>query len=91
MDQPRHLQPRFLPRLAQDRGLGGLTGVHATRDWLQQPWLRIAAKGGGHAELLDHQNAVADMITNQDMTAEEAAAKWVADNEDVWKAWMPAS
>jgi glycine betaine/proline transport system substrate-binding protein len=35
------------------------------------------------------QNVVADYITNQDMTPEAAAAKWVADNEAIWKAWIP--
>lgn len=35
------------------------------------------------------QNLVADYITNQGMTADEAGAKWVADNEAVWKAWLP--
>ncbi len=37
------------------------------------------------------QNLVADYITNQGMTAEEAGKKWVADNEATWKAWVPAS
>ena len=37
------------------------------------------------------QNLVADYITNQGMTADEAGAKWVADNEAVWSAWVPAS
>ena len=37
----------------------------------------------------EDQNLVSDYITNQDMTPEEAAAKWVADNEAKWKAWMP--
>ena len=35
------------------------------------------------------QNLVADYITNQGMTADEAGDKWVADNEAVWSAWMP--
>ena len=35
------------------------------------------------------QNLVADYITNQGMTADEAGAKWVADNEAVWSTWMP--
>lgn len=34
------------------------------------------------------QNLVADYITNQGMTADEAGAKWVADNEAVWSAWI---
>jgi len=35
------------------------------------------------------QNLVADYITNQGMTADEAGDKWVADNEAIWSAWMP--
>lgn len=35
------------------------------------------------------QNLVSDYITNQDMTAEEAAAKWIEDNKSVWEAWLP--
>ncbi|MEJ7748009.1 MAG: glycine betaine ABC transporter substrate-binding protein, partial [Candidatus Limnocylindrales bacterium] len=35
------------------------------------------------------QNLVADYITNQGMSADEAGAKWVADNEAVWSTWMP--
>lgn len=35
------------------------------------------------------QNAVADMITNQDMTPEAAAKKWVDENEATWQAWLP--
>jgi len=57
---------------------------------------KFANEGGDAATLVknfnwtnDDQNLVADYITNQNMTAEEAAAKWVADNEAVWKAWMP--
>jgi glycine betaine/proline transport system substrate-binding protein len=38
----------------------------------------------------DDQNLVSDYITNQDMTPEQAAAKWAADNEAKWKAWIPA-
>jgi glycine betaine/proline transport system substrate-binding protein len=37
----------------------------------------------------EDQNQVADYITNQGMTADEAGAKWVADNEATWSAWMP--
>lgn len=37
----------------------------------------------------EDQNLVSDYITNQNMSAEEAAKKWVADNEAKWKAWMP--
>ena len=35
------------------------------------------------------QNLVADYITNQGMTADQAGEKWAADHEAVWKAWMP--
>ncbi len=38
----------------------------------------------------EHQNTVADYITNDGMSREDAAAKWVADNEAVWKPWIPA-
>jgi glycine betaine/proline transport system substrate-binding protein len=37
------------------------------------------------------QNLVADYITNQGMTADQAGEKWAADHESVWKAWMPSS
>jgi glycine betaine/proline transport system substrate-binding protein len=37
------------------------------------------------------QNAVADWITNKNMTAEAAAKKWLDENPTVWQAWMPAS
>jgi glycine betaine/proline transport system substrate-binding protein len=37
------------------------------------------------------QNEVADYITNGNMTAEEAAKKWIDAHPDVWKAWVPAS
>lgn len=57
---------------------------------------KFANEGGDAATLVknfnwtnDDQNLVADYITNQNMTAAEAAAKWVADNEAVWKAWLP--
>jgi len=56
----------------------------------------FADDGGDAATLIKNfnwtnadQNTVSDYITNQDMTAEEAAAKWVADNEAAWKAWLP--
>ena len=37
----------------------------------------------------EHQNTVSDLITNQGLTPEAAAEKWVKDNESVWKAWLP--
>ena len=38
----------------------------------------------------EHQNTVSNYITNDAMSKEDAAAKWVADNEAVWQAWIPA-
>jgi glycine betaine/proline transport system substrate-binding protein len=35
----------------------------------------------------EDQNIVAKYITADKMTPEDAAAKWVADNEETWKAW----
>jgi len=35
------------------------------------------------------QNQVAEYITNEGMTAEAAAKKWVDANEAKWKAWIP--
>ncbi len=35
------------------------------------------------------QNEVADWITNKNMTPEDAAKKWLDENQDVWKAWLP--
>ena len=37
------------------------------------------------------QNEVADYVTNGNMTAEEAAKKWLDAHPDVWKAWLPKS
>jgi glycine betaine/proline transport system substrate-binding protein len=37
------------------------------------------------------QNTVSNYIANENMSREEAAAKWVADNEATWKPWIPAS
>jgi glycine betaine/proline transport system substrate-binding protein len=39
----------------------------------------------------EDQNEVANDITNNDMSREDAAKKWVEANEDTWKAWIPAS
>jgi glycine betaine/proline transport system substrate-binding protein len=57
---------------------------------------KFATEGGKAYELVknfqwtnEDQNLVSDYITNQDMTAEEAAKKWVEENEDKWQAWMP--
>jgi glycine betaine/proline transport system substrate-binding protein len=38
---------------------------------------------------VEHQNTVSNYITNEGMSREEAARKWVDENEAVWKAWMP--
>src|SRR5688572_3452850 len=37
----------------------------------------------------EDQNLVADYITNQGMSVDEAGDKWVAENEAKWSAWMP--
>ena len=39
----------------------------------------------------EDQNTVSNYITNENMTREEAAQKWVEENEDTWQAWIPAS
>ena len=56
----------------------------------------FAENGGDAATLVknfswtnEDQNLVADYITNQGMSADEAGDKWVADNEAKWSAWMP--
>jgi glycine betaine/proline transport system substrate-binding protein len=36
------------------------------------------------------QNTVSAYISNDGMTAEEAAQKWLDENPDTWAAWMPA-
>jgi len=38
----------------------------------------------------EQQNEIAAMIDGDGMTPEAAAQQWVADNEAVWKAWLPA-
>jgi glycine betaine/proline transport system substrate-binding protein len=57
---------------------------------------KFATEGGKAYELVknfnwtnEDQNLVSDYITNQDMTAEEAAEKWVTENEAKWSEWMP--
>ena len=56
----------------------------------------FADSGGDAATLVknfswtnEDQNLVADYITNQGMSADDAGDKWVADNEAKWSAWMP--
>ncbi|MGW0929715.1 ABC transporter substrate-binding protein [Streptomyces sp. NPDC002644] len=55
----------------------------------------FAKDGGKPAEFLkrmqwteEDQNEVAAMIAGERMSPEDAAEKWVAENEDVWKAWL---
>ncbi|GAA3099296.1 glycine/betaine-binding protein [Streptosporangium carneum] len=58
---------------------------------------RRFADGGGRAyELVrnftwtnDNQNAVADDMTNNGMSADQAARKWIEANRIVWKDWIP--
>ncbi|MCY1140033.1 ABC transporter substrate-binding protein [Actinoplanes sp. Pm04-4] len=38
----------------------------------------------------DDQNLVSDYITNQGMSDEQAAEKWVNEHEATWKPWIPA-
>jgi glycine betaine/proline transport system substrate-binding protein len=39
----------------------------------------------------EDQNTVSNYIANQNMTYQDAGAKWVTDNEAKWKPWIPAS
>ena len=39
----------------------------------------------------EDQNLVAKYIAQDKMTPENAAAKWIGDNPDVWQAWMPTT
>ncbi|MBF8193295.1 ABC transporter substrate-binding protein [Nonomuraea sp. K274] len=57
---------------------------------------RFADTGGNAYELIknftwtnEEQNAVADDMTNNGMTGEEAAKKWVEANPAKWQAWIP--
>ncbi|MFJ4919875.1 ABC transporter substrate-binding protein [Streptomyces sp. NPDC088725] len=55
------------------------------------------AKNGGDAATLvknfrwttDEQNEVALLIADQGLSSEEAARKWVKENEPTWKKWLP--
>jgi glycine betaine/proline transport system substrate-binding protein len=38
----------------------------------------------------EDQNEVANLITNEGMSPEEAAAQWAEENEETWRAWLPA-
>jgi glycine betaine/proline transport system substrate-binding protein len=60
-------------------------------------WKKFADTGGKAYQLIknftwtnDDQNKVSGYISNDGMTAEKAAEKWVKDNEATWKAWIPA-
>ncbi len=37
----------------------------------------------------DDQNEVAQLIADEGLDREEAAAQWVEENPDVWRAWLP--
>ena len=57
----------------------------------------FAENGGDAYELIKNfnwtnldQSTMAELIDNQGMTPEDAAAKWVAENEAIWSKWMPA-
>ena len=57
---------------------------------------KFAENGGKAYELIKNfnwtnldQSTMAELIDNQGMTPEAAAAKWVADNEAIWSKWMP--
>ena len=39
----------------------------------------------------EDQNTVSNYIANENMTREEAAKKWVDENEATWKPWIPTS
>ncbi|TDQ55285.1 ABC transporter substrate-binding protein [Actinorugispora endophytica] len=56
----------------------------------------FAEEGGPAYELVDawewtnaDQNAVARLIADEGLDRDEAAARWVADNPDVWRPWIP--
>ncbi|GAB1692243.1 ABC transporter substrate-binding protein [Krasilnikovia sp. M28-CT-15] len=59
---------------------------------------KFADTGGAAYQLIknfqwtnDDQNLVADYITNQGMSADAAAEKWVNEHEPTWKSWIPAA
>ncbi|MDY7087931.1 MAG: ABC transporter substrate-binding protein [Actinomycetota bacterium] len=58
---------------------------------------RFADTGGPAYQLVknfswsnDDQNIVSDYLTNQSMSADQAAEKWVNEHEATWKPWIPA-
>jgi glycine betaine/proline transport system substrate-binding protein len=57
---------------------------------------KFADSGGKAYELIknfkwtnDDQNSVANDMTNNGMSADDAAKKWIDAHQDVWKAWLP--
>ncbi|MEO5704085.1 MAG: ABC transporter substrate-binding protein [Candidatus Limnocylindrales bacterium] len=59
--------------------------------------VKFNTSGGAAATMIKNfkwtnadQNAVANDITNNAMTPEQAAKKWVDANESIWKAWVPS-
>jgi len=59
--------------------------------------VKFNEEGGAAAQFIKNfswtnadQNEVAAYITNDNMTPEEAAKKWVDAHESVWKAWIPS-
>ncbi|RZU54075.1 glycine betaine/proline transport system substrate-binding protein [Krasilnikovia cinnamomea] len=59
---------------------------------------KFADTGGAAYQLIknfqwtnDDQNLVSDYITNQGMSADAAAEKWVNEHESTWKSWIPAA
>jgi glycine betaine/proline transport system substrate-binding protein len=59
--------------------------------------VKFNTSGGAAATMIKNfkwtnadQNSVANDITNNSMTPEQAAKKWVDAHESVWKAWVPA-
>ncbi|CAM5582575.1 glycine/betaine-binding protein [Streptomyces narbonensis] len=58
---------------------------------------RFADGGGDAAAFLkkfrwttEDQNEVALMIAEQKLSPQEAAGRWVKENETTWRAWLPA-
>ncbi|GLU47278.1 ABC transporter substrate-binding protein [Nocardiopsis ansamitocini] len=57
----------------------------------------FAEQGGRAFQLIDNwkwsnddQNAVAQLIADDGMDRDEAAARWARENPDVWRPWIPA-
>lgn len=68
-----------------------------SQGWLKKAaWAGVAEDYPKAWELFQNMNfsnaqiaAAAAMVDVEGLSPEEAAAKWVAENEDVWSAWMP--